>query len=107
VAQKGQEPPEWIDRSSSVLARRRTMKRLFILWIALCAGLPTAAFSRGGGAFGASAAAPGTNSLGTALSSSGGSSASIKGAALGTGNPVVDREDAKVAKTVESICRGC
>jgi len=97
------------------------MKRLFILWIALCAGLPTAAFSRGGGghggmashhsvsggAFGASAAAPGTNSLGTALSSSGGSSASIKGAALGTGNPVVDREDAKVAKTVESICRGC
>jgi hypothetical protein len=64
---------------------------------------------RGGGAFGSSAASPGTNSLGTALSSSGrGNGRRIKGPALGTGSPVVDREDAQVAKIVRSsICRGC
>lgn len=100
------------------------MKRLFIVCVALCAAVPTAAFSRGGGtgghggmgmhhssttggAFGTSPTAPGTNSLGTALSSSGGSSGPIKGPELGTGNPAVDREDAKVSKMVESICRGC
>ena len=65
------------------------MKKLSVLCIALCVGLSTtAAFARGGmggahgmgsshmsvtagGAFGKRAAAPGTNSLGTALSSSG------------------------------------
>jgi len=88
-----------------------------VLCVALAAALPTAAFSRGGmgshhssttgGAFGTSPTAPGTNSLGTALSSSGGSGAAEKGPALGTGNPAVDREDARVARMVESICRGC
>jgi hypothetical protein len=38
---------------------------------------------------------------------SGGSGAAIKGPALGTGNPVVDRQDKKVSKIVQSICRGC
>ena len=59
-----------------------------------------------GGAFGTSPAAPGTNSAGTALSSSGTGNA-VKGAALGTGNPAVDKEDAKVARMIGSICRGC
>jgi hypothetical protein len=31
----------------------------------------------------------------------------MKGPALGTGNPAVDREDAKVGKMVRSICKGC
>jgi hypothetical protein len=44
-------------------------------------------------------AAPGTNSLGTALSG-GGAGGAIKGAEFGTGNPAV--EDARVAKKVES-----
>jgi hypothetical protein len=80
--------------------------------------VPTAGHSRGGGmgshhssatggAFGTNPAAPGTNSAGTALSSSGGSGAAIKGPALGTGNPAVDRQDKKVSKIVQSICRGC
>ena len=59
-----------------------------------------------GGAAGTSPTAPGTNSLGTALSSSG-AGAKQKGPELGTGNPAVDREDARVAKMVHSICRGC
>jgi hypothetical protein len=54
-----------------------------------------------------SAAAPGTNSLGTALPSSGFGNGPMNGPLLGTGNPVVDREDAKVAKAMRSICRGC
>ena len=71
------------------------MKKLSVLCIALCVGLSTtAAFARGGmggahgmgsshmsmmgGAFGTTAAAPGTNSLGTALSSD------------GVGHPVLD-----------------
>jgi hypothetical protein len=100
------------------------MKRLFVLCIALSAAFPAVAFSRGGGtgghgamglhhssstggASGTSPTAPGTNSLGTALSSSGGSTGAIKGPPLGTGDPAVDREDAKVSKMVESICRGC
>jgi len=58
-----------------------------------------------GGAFGSSAAIPGTNSLGTALSSSGGDGP-MKGPFLGT-NPAIDREDAKVEKMIEPICRGC
>jgi hypothetical protein len=94
------------------------MKQLSILCIALCVGLSTtAAFARGGmggahgmgssqmsmmgGAFGTTAAAPGTNSSGTALSSD------------GAGRPMldikaaVDPEDAKIDKMISSICRGC
>ena len=93
------------------------MKRVFVLCVALCVGLSTtAAFARGGGmgshmsvtggAFGSSAAAPGTNSLGTALSSSGTGNGPMKGPLLGT-NPAIDREDAKVDKMIGSICRGC
>jgi uncharacterized membrane protein len=81
-------------------------------------GFSTAAYSRGGGmgslhsavtggAFGASPVAPGTNSAGTALSSSGGSGAATKGPALGTGDPVVDRQDKEAGRMVKSICRGC
>ena len=84
--------------------------------------LPAAAFSRGGGgggmggmhhsssitggAAGTSPTAPGTNSLGTALSSSGTGGAG-KGAALGTGDPAVEQEDRKAARMISSICRGC
>jgi hypothetical protein len=83
--------------------------------------LPAAAFSRGGGghgggmhhsssttggAAGTSPASPGTNSLGTALSSSG-TGGATKGASLGTGDPAVDQEDRKAAKMISSICRGC
>ena len=93
------------------------MKKLSVLCIALCVGLSTtAAFARGGmgshhtsvtgGAFGTSPAAPGTNSLGTALSSSGISNGPMKGPLLGT-NPAIDREEAKVDKMIGSICRGC
>jgi hypothetical protein len=97
------------------------MKRLLILTIALCVGCSSTAFSRGGGmgggmgmhhssvtggAAGTSPTTPGTNSLGTALSSDGAGGAQ-KGPPLGTGNPAVDREDARVAKMVHSICRGC
>jgi hypothetical protein len=98
------------------------MKKLSVLSAALCAGLSvTAAFARGGmgshhtsvaggmptgGALGTSAAAPGTNSLGTALSSSGVGNGPQKGPPLGT-DPAIDREDAKVDKMIGSICRGC
>jgi hypothetical protein len=93
------------------------MRKLSVLCLVLAVALPTAALSRGGGmgshhssstggAFGARATAPGTNSLGTALSS-GGAGERIKGPPLGTGNPAVDREDKRVAKIVGSICRGC
>ena len=102
------------------------MKKLSVVCIALGVALSTtAAFGRGGmgshhggshhmgshhrsmtgGALGTSAAAPGTNSSGTALSSSG-IGHGTKGPPLGT-NPVIDREDAKVAKMIGSICRGC
>ena len=68
------------------------MKTLSILCVTISIGLSmTAAFGRGGmashamspvtgGAFGTSAAAPGTNSLGTALSSSGMGDHPMKGA---------------------------
>ena len=100
------------------------MKKLLILTVALCVGCSSTAFSRGGGgggmgggmgmhhssttggAAGTSPTAPGTNSLGTALSS-GGASGAQKGPPLGTGDPAVDREDARVAKMVQSICHGC
>jgi hypothetical protein len=91
------------------------MKKVSVFCVALCVSLSsTAAFARGGGIgshlsaggpSGTSAAAPGTNSLGTALSSSG-TGHPIKGALLGT-NPAIDREEAKVDKMIASICRGC
>jgi hypothetical protein len=92
------------------------MKPLFLVCIALVVSFPTvAAFARGGvgashmsetgGAFGTSAAAPGTNSLGTALTASG-TGSRMKGALLGT-DPAIDREQAKVDKMINSICRGC
>jgi hypothetical protein len=95
------------------------MKKLFGLCIALCVGLSTAAaFARGGGmggahgmgsshmsmmggAFGTSAAAPGTNSAGTALASDG------VGHAMPDIKPAVDPEDKKIDKMINSICRGC
>jgi len=93
------------------------MNKLSALCVAICIGVSsTAAFARGGmgshhtsvtgGAFGTSAAAPGTNSLGTALSSSGSGDGPMKGSLLGT-NPAIDREEAKVNKMIGSICRGC
>jgi hypothetical protein len=102
------------------------MKKLSVLCITLCVGLSTnAAFARGGmgshgmgsspmsmmgmsmtgGALGTTGAAPGTNSSGTALSS-GGVGRPMKGPLLDT-NPAIDPEDAKVDKTINSICRGC
>ena len=97
------------------------MNRFLILTLALCIGSSSTAFGRGGGmgggmgmhhssvtggVAGTSPTMPGTNSLGTALSS-GGAGGGQKGPPLGTGNPAVDREDARVAKMVHSICRGC
>ncbi|WP_024519517.1 hypothetical protein [Bradyrhizobium sp. Tv2a-2] len=95
------------------------MTKLSISLAALCVWLSLGAASgagmgmhhsssSGGGAFGSSAAAPGTNSLGTALSSSGRGNGRMKGPPLGTGSPAVDREDKQVARIVHSsICRGC
>ena len=104
---------------------KKTMKKLPVLCLAQCLplsfalalGFSTAADSQGlgmgprpstatGGAFGASPVAPGTNSAGTALSS-GGTSAATKGPPLGTGDPIVDREDKEAARKVQSICSGC
>jgi hypothetical protein len=95
-----------------------SMKKIFVVYVALCTSLftTTTAFARGGGmgshemstmggAFGTSAAAPGTNSLGTALSSSGVGFGPMKGPLLGT-SPAVDREEARVEKMMGSICRG-
>jgi hypothetical protein len=98
------------------------MKTLSVLCIALCVGgSTTAAFARGGmgahgmgsshmsmtgGALGTSAAAPGTNSLGAALASDGVGNGPMKGPLLGT-NPAIDREEIKVDKMLNSICRGC
>jgi hypothetical protein len=91
------------------------MKKIYILCVALGVGLSTtAAFARGGmgshmsvtgGALGTSAATPGTNSSGTALSSSG-TGSPMMGSLLGT-NPAIDREEAKVDQMIGSICRGC
>lgn len=100
------------------------MNRLSILCIALCIGIPASgAFARGGGggmggmhastgmsvtggAAGTSPAAPGTNSLGTALSSGGRGNGPQKGPLLGS-NAAVDHEEARVDKSLRSICRGC
>ena len=99
------------------------MRELSALCIVLCVGLSTtAAFARGGmggahgmgsahmgmtgmsmmgGAFGTTAAAPGTNSSGTALSSDG------VGHPMLDAKPAIDPEDAKVDRMINSICRGC
>jgi hypothetical protein len=100
------------------------MKNLSVLCVVLCVGLSTTvAFARGGGmgshhssgaggipvtggAFGTNPAAPGTNSLGAALSSNGLGTPQKKGPLLGT-NPATDREEAKVDRMITSICRGC
>ena len=99
------------------------MKKFLVLCVIVGVGLSApAAFARGGGmgshhsasastvgsggAFGERVGAPGTNSLGTALSSSGFGRGPQKGPLLGT-NPAVDREEAKVNKMISSICRGC
>jgi hypothetical protein len=94
------------------------MKALLVLTIAVLIASPAAGFNGvggmrstansavTGGAFGASPTAPGTNSLGTALSS-GGAGRRMKGPPLGTGNPAIDRDDKRVARIVHSICRGC
>jgi hypothetical protein len=93
------------------------MKILVTVCILASLVVPTAAFSRGGGmgmhstftggAAGTSVAAPGTNASGTALSSGGVGEGATKGAALGTGDPAVEREDQKAARMVQSICKGC
>jgi hypothetical protein len=99
------------------------MKKLFVLCVALCVGVSTtAAFARGGGmgshhsaasskpvtggAFGTSPGAPGTNSLGTALSSNAVGNGPQKGPLPGT-SPAIAREETKVNKMIASICRGC
>ncbi len=99
------------------------MKKLSILCVALCVGLSTpVAFARGGGtgshhsgmstrpvtggAFGTNPNAPGTNSLGTALSSDAVANGPQKGPLIGT-SPAIDREEARVNKMIASICRGC
>jgi len=92
------------------------MKKLCVVSIALCFSLSAgAAFARGGGmgshhsssggAAGTSVGVPGTNSAGTALSSSG-TGHGMKGPLLGT-DPAIDHEEAKVTKMIGSICRGC
>jgi hypothetical protein len=59
-----------------------------------------------GGAAGERVTAPGTNSLGTALSTSNFGAHPQKGPPLGT-SPAVDREEARVDKALNSVCRGC
>jgi hypothetical protein len=96
------------------------MKILMTVCVLASIVVPTAAFSRSGGggtgmnhstftggAAGTSPAAPGTNASGTALSSGGIGEGATKGAALGTGDPAVEREDQKAARMVQSICKGC
>ncbi|MCP3398662.1 MULTISPECIES: hypothetical protein [unclassified Bradyrhizobium] len=93
------------------------MRLLPLLCIVACLALAGAAFARAGmgshmsmesgGALGTSAAAPGTNSLGTALPSSEGGGHAMKGPSLGT-DAAIDKEDARLEKMLEgSICRGC
>jgi len=107
------------------------MKRFLVVCIVACTSAAgTAAFARGGmgshgmgmglhpsssaltgipvtgGAFGERPSSPGTNSLGTALSSSGFGRPQKKGPLLGT-SPAVDREEARVDRALSSVCRGC
>lgn len=92
------------------------MRSICVLCVLIGVSLsPAVAFARGGmgsahgsvtgGAFGATAAAPGTNSLGTALSTAGRGHL-MDGPPLGT-SPAVDREEARVEQMINSICRGC
>jgi hypothetical protein len=100
------------------------MKRTLFISIAIGLGIwSPIAFARGGmggmgmshmgsaqsvgagGSFGTGIYTPGTNSLGTALPSSG-AGMPMKGALLGT-SPQIDREEARVEKALGSICRGC
>ncbi|KYG97520.1 hypothetical protein SE91_02125 [Bradyrhizobium sp. DOA1] len=93
------------------------MRLLSFLCVVACLGLSGAASARGGmgshmsmahgGALGTSAAAPGTNSLGTALPSSEGGGHAMKRPLLGT-DATIDKDDARLEKMLEgSICRGC
>lgn len=96
------------------------MRYLSVFCVAICVSVTaTAAFARGGGmgshhssalttggASGESPSSPGTNSLGTALSSNGVSNPQKKGPLLDT-SPAVDQEEAKAVRAVSSICRGC
>lgn len=96
------------------------MRLLFLSCFTLCLVLSATAasarggmgsirphMSMGGGALGTSAATPGTNSLGTALPSSGAGGHAMKGPPLGT-DAAIDQEDARLQKMLEgSICRGC
>jgi hypothetical protein len=100
------------------------MKKQLTIAIAFCLTLSsTVAFARGGmsgmgtshmmgptqigagGSFGTSPSAPGTNSAGTALSSSG-MGRPMTGPLLGT-SPAIDQEEARVEKALGSICTGC
>jgi hypothetical protein len=90
------------------------MKPLSLILFAACLVLSNPAFARGGmgshmstgGALGARIAAPGTNSLGTALPSDGIGHV-MKGPLLGT-DAAIDKEDALLQKRLEgAICRGC
>jgi hypothetical protein len=99
--------------------RSNVMRSICVLCVAIGVSLSaTAASARGGmggmgpahesvtgGAFGTSPASPGTNSLGTALSSTGAGHV-MNGPSLGT-SPDIDREEVKVEKMIGSICRGC
>lgn len=91
------------------------MKPLSLLVFATCILLSNSASARGGmgshmsmagGALGARIAAPGTNSLGTALPSDS-SGHAMNGPLLGT-DPEIDREDARLQKKLDgAVCRGC
>lgn len=92
------------------------MKPLSLLLLAACLAFSNSASARGGmgshmsmasgGALGARIAAPGTNSLGTALPSDSAGHA-MSGPLLGT-DAAIDKEDARLQKKLEgAICRGC
>lgn len=93
------------------------MKSFAVFCVLACVALAGTASARGGvglhmsmesgGALGTNAAAPGTNSLGTALPSSDNGGHATKGPLLGT-DQTIDKEDARLEKMLEgSICRGC
>ena len=84
------------------------MRRLSLLCVGICLALSGAASARGGMGSHGSMAAPGTDSLGTAQSSSERAGhMAAQGPLLGT-NPTIDKEDARLEKMLKgSICRGC
>ncbi|MCK1654084.1 hypothetical protein IVA88_21970 [Bradyrhizobium sp. 149] len=92
------------------------MRSFAVIFILASVALSDSASARGGmgshmsmesgGALGTSAAAPGTNSLGTALPSDSRGHATM-GPLLGT-DSTITKEDARLEKMLEgSICRGC